>query len=144
MQLRSNLTQAQNTPKQKVVPRRGTRASLAPVANASPALINIPLNPIPTAGSGSAPTAASTSRRKSILNATPMLAEMLGTNVDSLAPFIESFEKLVTNAGNVSVTSDSPAATRKRGKGKRRQKKSMSMEKSDFKNYINVRAQSTF
>ncbi|KAJ7189695.1 hypothetical protein GGX14DRAFT_408625 [Mycena pura] len=145
MQLRTNLTQAQKTPMQRVVQRRGTRASLAPVLNTSTPLINIPLNPIPvpmaTAGSGSTPNAAGTSRRKSILSATPGLAEMLGTDVASLAPLIESFEKLVTNAANVSVTADSPAATRKRGtgsKGKRRQRKSTSMGQSAFKNYIHA------
>src|ERR1700761_1834270 len=144
MQLRNNFVQAQRTPKKTVVPpRRNTRASLAPVQNINTRLIDIPMNPVPiaSAAGGSTPSDAATSRHKSALTATPALAELLGTDVETLAPIIRTFEQLVIDPGKVSVTVDAPSpAKRKSKKAAKGKATSVSMGNRDFKNYIHVRA----
>ncbi|KAJ7732858.1 hypothetical protein B0H16DRAFT_1468369 [Mycena metata] len=70
-----------NTPPTKPPPRRGTRASLDFVHNSSTRTIEIPLDPVPLAR---APLGKANPKPKAKLAATPELANLFGTDVDTL------------------------------------------------------------
>ncbi len=84
--------QGKKTPHNTPPPRRGTRASLDPVRNSGTRTIQIPLDPIPVTG---APRTESTPKPKAKLTATPVFAQLLGTDLDTLTGLIDKLEGLL-------------------------------------------------
>ncbi|KAJ7691835.1 hypothetical protein B0H16DRAFT_1752188 [Mycena metata] len=89
IQLRALNHLGKKKPQNKPPPCRGTRTSLDPVCNSSTRTIEIPLDPIPMTGT---PNVTSNPKPKRKLNLSPALANLFGTDVDTLA---EIFGKLV-------------------------------------------------
>ncbi|KAK7034852.1 hypothetical protein R3P38DRAFT_2381583, partial [Favolaschia claudopus] len=92
--------QVPKAPQIQTPPRRGRRANMAPVdIDSGPRTIEIPLDPIPM------PEAKPTSKRRASVAPTPLLAEMLGTDVDTLGGLVDQFNELL-QGGNTSVDID--------------------------------------
>ncbi|KAJ7238891.1 hypothetical protein C8J57DRAFT_1528459 [Mycena rebaudengoi] len=124
LQLRSNALRGKKPSQNNAPPRRGTRASLDPARNSSTRLINIPLDPVPI------PKVPRKSNPlpKAKLAATPAFAELLGTDVPTLASMIERLERLfVGDDVTMEVAKKTPHTPKKRGKHK--QQKSWAEDK---------------
>ncbi|KAJ6471838.1 hypothetical protein C8R47DRAFT_1222096 [Mycena vitilis] len=112
-------------------PRRGTRASLDPVRNSGTRTIEIPLDPIPIPAT---PRRESNPKPKAAqqLSATPAFANLLGTDVETLAGVMDQLKLLLQGDG---VTLKIKKTTPK--KGKSQAATSQKPENRDLKNYIN-------
>ncbi|KAJ7642980.1 hypothetical protein DFH06DRAFT_1136958 [Mycena polygramma] len=111
-------------------PRRGTRARLDPVRNSGTRTIEIPLDPIPIPAT---PRRESNPKPKAAqqLSATPAFANLLGTDVETLAGVIDQLQLLLKGDG---VTLKIKKTTPK--KGKSQAATSQKPENRDLKNYI--------
>ncbi|KAJ7763355.1 hypothetical protein B0H16DRAFT_1455207 [Mycena metata] len=101
-----------NTPQTKPPARRGTRASLGFVQNSSTRTIEIPLDPVPLAR---APMGKANPKPKAKLAATPELANLFGTDVDTLGGFISKFERLVVD-DDATITVEGTTPKKRNGK----------------------------
>ncbi|KAJ7036003.1 hypothetical protein C8F04DRAFT_1258368 [Mycena alexandri] len=102
-----------NTPQTKPPARRGTRASLDPVHNSSTRTIEIPLDPVPVPR---APKGKTNPKPKSKLAPTPALANLLGTDLDTLRSLIGKFEKLIDDDDDATVTVEGTTPKKRNGK----------------------------
>ncbi|KAJ6606242.1 hypothetical protein DFH09DRAFT_1299506 [Mycena vulgaris] len=126
IQLRAYSYVQAKKPQNKPPPRRGTRASLDPARNSSTRTIQIPLDPIPVTR---APSSQSDPKHKAKLAATPAFADLLGTDVDTLASLIGKFERiLISDEVTVNVEKTTPK--------KRNKKKSQKPMSKDLMNHI--------
>ncbi|KAJ6569320.1 hypothetical protein B0H19DRAFT_1066076 [Mycena capillaripes] len=121
IQLRAyNHLQSMKAP-QKPPPRRGTRASLDPVRNSSTRTIQIPLDPIPTSR---AARGESNSTHKAQFTANPALANLLGTNVNTLSTLMGKLERLLIN-DNVTVNVEKATPKKRNNKKPQRPGKAL-------------------
>ncbi|KAK6966354.1 hypothetical protein R3P38DRAFT_3519319 [Favolaschia claudopus] len=92
--------QVPKAPQIQTPPHRGRRANMAPVDfDSGTRTVEIPLDPIPM------PEAKPKSKRRASVAPTPLLAEMLGTDVDTLGGLVDQFNELL-QGGNTSVDID--------------------------------------
>ncbi|KAK6988359.1 hypothetical protein R3P38DRAFT_3291134 [Favolaschia claudopus] len=97
-QLRANnRIQAQKTPQKHATPRRSKRLNMSPLANSGVRTIEIPLDPIPMA---EAPEPAPSTSRP-IISASPALAELLNSDVDTLDDMLSRFQQLCVGGKTV-------------------------------------------
>ncbi|KAJ7107169.1 hypothetical protein C8R43DRAFT_963218 [Mycena crocata] len=91
---------AQNPPP----PRRGTRASMDPVRNSSTRMIQIPLNPV----GGTKPPRGKSNSKQPKSKGVAAVAELVGTDANTLTDLIGKLERLLVDDDGVSVTIDEP------------------------------------
>ncbi|KAJ7048393.1 hypothetical protein C8F01DRAFT_1191681 [Mycena amicta] len=127
IQLRFNNLQSQKAPQKKPPPRRGTRASLDQIRYSNTRTIQIPLNAIPVAST----PRASNSPSQAKLKPTAALAQMLDTDVATVAPLVEKLQQLL-------LSDEVSAKVHKVTPKKRKQQKPKSViNNSELKNYLN-------
>ncbi|KAJ7052866.1 hypothetical protein C8F01DRAFT_1169156 [Mycena amicta] len=111
----------------KPPPRRGTRASLDQIRYSNTRTIQIPLNAIPVAST----PRASNSPSQAKLKPTAALAQMLDTDVATVAPLVEKLQQLL-------LSDEVSAKVHKVTPKKRKQQKPKSViNNSELKNYLN-------
>ncbi|KAJ7022264.1 hypothetical protein C8F04DRAFT_1272811 [Mycena alexandri] len=101
-----------NRPQTKPPAHCGTRASLDPVHNSSTRTIEIPLDPVPVRR---APKGKTNPEPQSKLAPTPALANLLGTDLDTLRGLIGKFEKLIVD-DDATVTVEGTTPKKRNGK----------------------------
>ncbi|KAJ7770756.1 hypothetical protein B0H16DRAFT_1452164 [Mycena metata] len=131
IQLRALNYLGKKKPQNKPPPRRGTRASLDPVRNSSTRTIEIPLDPIPMTG---APNVASNPKPKGKINPTPALADMFGTDVETLAELFGKFQGMLVPDDVVTV---SVGKTMSKGTPRKNRNAIQPMDK-ELKKHINT------